>query len=291
MDMNEANIGKYTYHGDLILAWQNQKAEYICGKFCVISNLKVYLGGDYKPHFISNYSFGSVHKNIFDNFNGSHDLNTNGNVIIGNDVWIGDNVTIMSGVKVGDGAIIAPYSHVISDVEPYSIVCGNPAKIINYRFSKEQIQKLLVIKWWNWDEAKINKFVNNLCSVNIDEFISLHYVNSGIPLTIENTKHNNYNNHKFDNSIIEQVLIKNNKKIVYIVDINDSNNVCKKENTNSFIIHVMVCNENIHNILSAECCFISLSIMKNDKTRAIINDLMQTALFYNYTGLMCFITL
>lgn len=77
----------------------------------------------------------------------------------------------MSGVNIGDGAIIANNSHVVRNVEPYSIVGGNPATIIRYRFSEEQIKKLLEIKWWNWDDSKINSFTPLLCNNNIDRFI------------------------------------------------------------------------------------------------------------------------
>jgi virginiamycin A acetyltransferase len=81
----------------------------------------------------------------------------------------------MSGVTIGDGAIIANNSHIIKNVEPYSIVGGNPGKIIKYRFTQEQIKKLLEIKWWFWDDEKINMFLPLLCSENIDDFIKLVY--------------------------------------------------------------------------------------------------------------------
>ena len=80
----------------------------------------------------------------------------------------------MSGVTIGDGAIIANNSHVVKDVEPYSIVGGNPAKLIRYRFTQEQIQKLLEIKWWDWDDVKINENLQLLCNDKIDEFINKH---------------------------------------------------------------------------------------------------------------------
>ena len=70
-----------------------------------------------------------------------------------------DNVTIMSGVRIGDGAVIACNSHVVKDVEPYSIVGGNPAKFIKYRFTQEQIKCLLKIQWWKWSPEKINENV------------------------------------------------------------------------------------------------------------------------------------
>lgn len=91
-----------------------------------------------------------------------------GDTEIGNDVWIGFNSTIMPGIKIGDGAIIASNSTVTKDVEPYSIVGGNPAKEIKKRFSKEQIEKLLKISWWNWEIEKITKNIQNLTDQNIE---------------------------------------------------------------------------------------------------------------------------
>ena len=77
--------------------------------------------------------------------------------IIGNDVWIGMNAIIMRGVTIGDGAVIAAGAVVTKDVQPYSIVGGNPARHIKYRFSEETIQSLLKIRWWDWSEDKIRK--------------------------------------------------------------------------------------------------------------------------------------
>jgi virginiamycin A acetyltransferase len=94
-----------------------------------------------------------------------------GNTEIGNDVWIGFNSTIMPGVKIGDGAIIATNSTVTKNVAPYTIVGGNPAKEIKKRFSQEQIERLLEIKWWNWEIEKITKNVKNLTSDSFENLI------------------------------------------------------------------------------------------------------------------------
>jgi acetyltransferase-like isoleucine patch superfamily enzyme len=165
------SFGKYTY-GQPIIYWQNNNAKLIVGNFCSIAaNVTVYLGGNHRKDWVTTYPFGHIYQNIFNNFNGDGHPSTKGDIVIGNDVWIASNVTIMSGVTIGDGAIIANNSHVVKNVEPYSLVGGNPAKIINYRFTPEQIEKLLEIKWWNWDDEKINKFTPLLCNDNIDEFI------------------------------------------------------------------------------------------------------------------------
>jgi len=164
------SFGKHTY-GNPIIHWKNDKANLVVGNFCSIAgNVNIYLGGNHRIDWVTTFPFGTIHQNIF-NHTGEGHPSTKGDVIIGNDVWIGSNVTIMSGVTIGDGAVIANNSHVVKDVEPYSLVGGNPAKLIKYRFTQQQIEKLLEIKWWYWDDEKINKFTTLLCNDNIDEFI------------------------------------------------------------------------------------------------------------------------
>ena len=134
--------------------------------------ITIYLGGNHNTNWITTYPFGHIYTDKFNSFNGVGHPKSKGNVIIGNDVWIGDNVIIMSGITIGNGAVIANNSHIVKDVEPYSIVGGNPAKLIKYRFTKEQIEKLEKIKWWDWTDEKINNNLHLLCSNNIDDFIN-----------------------------------------------------------------------------------------------------------------------
>lgn len=95
-------------------------------------------------------------------------------ILIGNDVWIGNGVTLLPGVKIGDGAVVAAGSIVTKDVPPYAIVGGNPAKVIKYRFTDEQIEKLLDIKWWEWDDRKIEANKENF-KLEIQAFIDAHH--------------------------------------------------------------------------------------------------------------------
>ena len=165
------SFGKYTY-GTPKIIWNTENAKLVVGNFCSIAgNVNIYLGGNHRTDWVTTYPFGHIHTSIFNNFNGLGHPSTKGDVIIGNDVWIGDNVTIMSGVNIGDGVVIANNSHVVKNIEPYSLVGGNPAKLIKYRFTPQQIEKLLEIKWWYWDDEKINTFTPLLCNNNIDEFI------------------------------------------------------------------------------------------------------------------------
>ena len=166
------SYGKYTYGRPTMIHWPNP-AKLVVGKYCSIGDkVNIYLGGNHRKDWVTTYPFGHIHKDIFNSFDGKGHPYTNGDVIIGNDVWIGSNVTIMSGITIGDGAILANNSHVVKNVNPYSIVGGNPAKLIKYRFSDEQIKKLLEIKWWDWEDEKVNKYTSLLCNSDIDKFIN-----------------------------------------------------------------------------------------------------------------------
>jgi acetyltransferase-like isoleucine patch superfamily enzyme len=170
--MSEIQAGKYSY-GTPTIKWNNHNKVVYIGNFTSIAtNVTIYLGNGigHDTSFISTYPFSHKYSNIFPVVNKSCD--TNGNVIIGNDVWIGEGVTIMSGITIGDGAVIAANSHVVKDVSPYSIVGGNPAKLIKFRFTKGQIDRLVKIKWWNWNDSKIKKYLPLICSNNINAFIN-----------------------------------------------------------------------------------------------------------------------
>lgn len=96
-----------------------------------------------------------------------------GDTIIGNDVWIGHEALIMPAVTIGDGAIIASRSVVTKDVPPYSIVGGNPAKVIRQRFDDETIEALLTIQWWNWPIEKITKHLPAIVGGNIKALMNV----------------------------------------------------------------------------------------------------------------------
>ena len=140
------------------------------GAFCSISAyVQIFLGGEHRPDWVTTSPLSVMFENdIIEDHSRSK-----GDVIIGNDVWICANVTILSGITIGDGAVIANGAIVTRDVEPYSIVAGNPAKIIKYRFSPEVIDQLLRISWWNWPETLIRKHITLIQSSEIDNFIQV----------------------------------------------------------------------------------------------------------------------
>ena len=94
-----------------------------------------------------------------------------GDIVIGNDVWIGYEAVVMQGVRIGDGAVIGSRAVVTKDVPPYSIVGGIPAKVIRKRFSEEVIEKLLKIQWWNWDDEAVRKNLQSIMNGNIDALV------------------------------------------------------------------------------------------------------------------------
>lgn len=129
----------------------------IIGKFCAIAEGVKFImnGANHRMDGITTYPFnifGCGWEKVTPTI---EQLPFKGDTVIGNDVWIGQNVTIMPGVIIGDGAIIAANSTVVKSVEPYSIYGGNPAKFIKKRFSDEKIEFLLKLEWWNWSGEEI----------------------------------------------------------------------------------------------------------------------------------------
>lgn len=153
------------------------------GSFCSIaSNVRAYLGGHHRIDYITTYPFGSISPEIWGKETYGHPQNR-GDIYVGSDVWIGDNVSIMPNVKIGHGAVIGCNAVVTKDVKPYSIVAGNPAKFIRYRFSEEVIKELLDIKWWDCNTSTIQKLVpflmNDDIETNIPRIREIIYQSSG----------------------------------------------------------------------------------------------------------------
>ena len=148
------------------------------GRFCSIaSNCHIGLGDHALNMVSSSPLFYSAHSLLPENFlsesiamEESTIHGTNYKVIIGNDVWMGYNVCVKEGVTIGDGAIIGAKSLVTHDIPPYAIAVGTPAKVIKYRFTPEQIQKLLEIQWWDKDIEWIKENIHTFN--DIDTFIS-----------------------------------------------------------------------------------------------------------------------
>ncbi len=165
-------IGDYTYGSPELspLIVSNSKTSQLeIGKFCSFGyNVMIFLGGNHRADWVTTYPFTTF-------FDEASDLEKNaqlvGKVYIGNDVWIGEGATIMAGVKIGNGAVIGTKSVVTKNVDAYTIVAGNPAKVIRKRFDDDIINKLENIQWWSWEISKILKYKNLMLSENISDFI------------------------------------------------------------------------------------------------------------------------
>lgn len=164
-------IGRYSYGNPKLLTWSDK--EYITiGSFCSIAvDTVIFGGGEHRHDWIATSPI-----RVLFNLPGAWKDGTprsKGATIIGNDVWIGYRAMILSGVVVGDGAIIGAGAVVTKDVPPYAIVAGNPAKVVKYRFDEETREMLLRVKWWDWEIEKIVDNVHILCGNDVDAFKKL----------------------------------------------------------------------------------------------------------------------
>ncbi len=166
-------IGEFTY-GRPAIHWLGEDAKLMIGRFCSIADgVRIYLGGNHRTDWITTYPFPAQPINQL--FPGADQISghpaTKGDVTIGNDVWLANQTSILSGVTIGDGAAVGANAVVTKDVAPYTIVAGNPARVTGQRFSDQQIQDLLEIRWWDWEFEKIQQYVPLLCCSDIDAFI------------------------------------------------------------------------------------------------------------------------
>lgn len=180
-------VGRYSYysgyyHGhsfdDCARYLLPEKADIdqlIIGSFCSIGTGAAFIMAGNQGHrydWVSSFPF--FYMNEEPAFSGSRDaFEKAGDTVIGNDVWIGSEAMIMPGIKVGHGAVIGSRALVTKDVEPYTIIGGNPAKPIKKRFSDEQIAMLLEMQWWNWPLEQIKNALPLLCSSEISRLYSL----------------------------------------------------------------------------------------------------------------------
>ena len=170
--------GKYNYGLEFIKIYNwNKEDRLVIGSFNSIALAEFLLGGNHRIDWITTFPFGHIFLEQFPR--GSiHGINghpvSKGDIVIMNDVWIGYGCTVLSGVTIGSGSVIAARSVVTKDVPPYSIVGGNPARVLKYRFNPEMIDLLLKIAWWDEDDSIINSIVPMLQSMaTIDDVINL----------------------------------------------------------------------------------------------------------------------
>lgn len=182
------SVGDYTYYDDIDGAEDFEKHvthhyellgdKLIIGKFCAIAKGVEFVmnGANHRMCSVTTYPFNIMGGGWEKAAPKLEELPLKGDTVIGNDVWIGQYVTVMPGINIGDGAIIAANSTITKDVPPYCIVGGNPARIIRKRFDDKMIEYLLQLKWWNWKAEKIFENLNVLCSGNLECIKEIHTI-------------------------------------------------------------------------------------------------------------------
>ncbi len=169
-------VGEFTYFSDenfeshVTHHYDFNGDKLIIGKFCQIAaGVNFIMNG-------ANHQMNAVSTFPFYIFNGwqqetppMSEMPLKGDTVVGNDVWIGQNATILPGVRIGDGAIIGANSTVGSDVEPYTIVAGNPARVIRKRFDDELIEVLEKVKWWDLPADEINELIPILSCSDLEK--------------------------------------------------------------------------------------------------------------------------
>lgn len=164
-----ARVGDFTY-GTPTLGWWDEGCS--IGKFCSIGpGVAIFGGGEHNTQWVSTYPFSVFGATFPQSVNTPGHPRTKGPTVIGNDVWLGARSLILSGVHVGDGAVVGAGTVVTRSVPPYGIVAGNPARLIRYRFPEEDIKELLAVRWWDFPLDIIRCLLPLLQSPRIDLFL------------------------------------------------------------------------------------------------------------------------
>jgi acetyltransferase-like isoleucine patch superfamily enzyme len=169
VESGQATVGRGTYGEPTVYSWETSTKLRI-GAYCSIAaEVHILLGGEHRLDWVTTNPI-RVLKNLPGAWEDGHPA-SKGDVVIGNDVWLAHRTTILSGVTIGDGAVVGSASVVTRDVPPFAIVSGNPADVMRYRFPEETREALARIAWWNWPEDKVLASVDLLCSGDVEGFI------------------------------------------------------------------------------------------------------------------------
>lgn len=182
VDAPNVEIGDYTYYDDpegpehFLARCVLHHFDFVgdrlrIGRFCAIATGVRFVmnGANHAMDGFSTYPFNIFGQGWEQGFDpASWSSGYRGDTVIGNDVWIGMDATIMPGVTVGDGAIVAACSVVTSDVPPYAIAAGNPARVLRTRYDQATVERLLAIAWWDWPAERISRNLDAIRGKDIE---------------------------------------------------------------------------------------------------------------------------
>jgi len=180
------DIGDHTYGNPTVYRWSDSSQLHI-GKYCSIaSGTIILLGGEHHSEFVSTFPFHMWEEGLTLPIP-NPGYRTKGDVSIGNDVWVGQRAAILSGVTVGDGAVIGAEAVVSKRVPAYAVMIGNPAYILRYRFPAEVIEKLLKIRWWGWPHSLVLERLHDILSPDVEGFTRKYLPENNLMVTKNET--------------------------------------------------------------------------------------------------------
>ncbi|MER7707511.1 CatB-related O-acetyltransferase [Kitasatospora sp. NPDC097605] len=173
-------VGEFTYYDDPDdpTAFETRNVLYhygperlVIGRYCALGTGVRFImnGANHRVDGPSTFPFPIMGGDWAAHFDLLTDLPNRGDTVVGNDVWFGHGVTVMPGVRIGHGAVIATGSVVTTDVPDYAIAGGNPARLIRHRYSEEEITRLLAVSWWDWPTGHITQHVRTIMSGTVED--------------------------------------------------------------------------------------------------------------------------
>lgn len=164
-------LGRHSYLAPNVRKFKGDTNRVVIGSFCSVApDADFYVGGLHPIQWVTTYGL----REMFDR-PGAYEPpmpSSNGDIVVGHDCWITDQSTVMSGVTIGNGAVVGTRAVVTKDVAPYTIVAGNPARVVGRRFTEEQAAALERIAWWEWDLDTILDRVDDLNGATVDAFVA-----------------------------------------------------------------------------------------------------------------------